>query len=241
MYKLISILLAAICLICVSLAEAPSGDGKKTLTEADILLLTEKGKNLTWYDFEPFRHGEDTGSGVYIVSHEAEFPYTLIVGGGTPPEGAISYAYLYNVETDIIVDLVRGETASLQTLRLLNGRNFYGSFTPNKTYSFDRRFYAVQEVKNRMIEVIVYDAQTKKTVGSFSPARAMDFWGICWEKDTYNLWTQSADIGEFCYEYQNGNWVRNEEMKLPDYIISRYDKVYRSISELQEGMYRSPE
>lgn len=49
--------------------------------------------------------------------------------------------------------------------------------------------------------------------------------GICWENDTYNIWTQSADIGIYCYKYENGQWERDESAIRPKYIISKYDKV----------------
>ena len=86
---------------------------------------------------------------------------------------------------------------------------FWGSFTPDKTYSF-------------------------------LPARAEDFWGICWEKDSYNIWTQSADLGISCFEFQNGEWIENENLSTPDYIISKYNKEYANDAELQKKMYKSP-
>lgn len=86
----------------------------------------------------------------------------------------------------------------------------------------------------------VYLSSTGEPVDSFSPARASDFWGICWEKDTYTIWTQSADVGNHCYEYSDGAWVRQDARSVPDYIISRYNKEYRSDAALREHMYRSP-
>ena len=117
---------------------------------------------------------------------------------------------------------------------------FWGSFTPDKTYSFDHRYYALQTVADQMIIVTVYDAGSGERIDDFSPARAADFWGICWEKDTYNLWTQSADIGDSCYSYQDGKWVRNDQAIEPDYIVSRYDKACRDHPELWQSIYMSP-
>ncbi len=117
---------------------------------------------------------------------------------------------------------------------------FWGSFTPEKTYSFDRRSYALQTVSDQRIVVTVYDAETQEATGSFSPARASDFWGVCWEKDALNLWTQSADVGLQCFSCQNGQWVRNDQAVLPDYIVSKYDKAFRDHPELWDGIYRSP-
>ena len=103
----------------------------------------------------------------------------------------------------------------------------WGSFTPYKTFSYDNRFYAVQTVeKGEMasyIVVTIYDAETDEFVGDFCPARSRDFWGICWESDSYNIWTQSADIGTYCYVYQDGKWIKDENAVRPEDIISKYD------------------
>lgn len=103
----------------------------------------------------------------------------------------------------------------------------YGSFTPDKTYSYDNVFYAVQEVEKicdvRTIKVCIYEADTDTMVYYFYPARAWDFWGICWETDSYNIWTQSADIGVYCYRYDNMQWILDEDAVRPPDIISKYD------------------
>ena len=99
----------------------------------------------------------------------------------------------------------------------------WGSFSPNKTTSYDNKYYALQNVNdNNYIVVTVYETETDKEVYSFSPARALDFWGICWENDTYNIWIQSSDIGDYCYKYDNDTWTFDEEAQMPDYIITRY-------------------
>ena len=108
----------------------------------------------------------------------------------------------------------------------------YGSFTIEKTYSFDEKYYAVCEsVENaegkngdvKYIEISVYTADSEELVGTFCPARAMDFWGICWESSTYNIWIQSADVGIICYKYDNGQWVQDDSAERPNDIISKYD------------------
>lgn len=63
-----------------------------------------------------------------------------------------------------------------------------------------------------------------EAVFSFTPARASDFWGICWETDTYNIWIQSGDIGVICYAYADGNWEVDPTAIRPDSIVSKYDK-----------------
>lgn len=106
----------------------------------------------------------------------------------------------------------------------------WGSFTSNLTYSYDEKYYAVQEVDDtlgqgiRYIKVCIYETETNTLISYFYPARARDFWGICWENDTYNIWTQSADIGIYCYKYEDMQWERDESAIRPEYIISKYDK-----------------
>ena len=123
---------------------------------------------------------------------------------------------------------------------VLTNKEFIGSYTFDKTYSYDHKYYALQSVEDRALVVTIYATDTDEKINSFSPARSLDFWGICWELETYNIWTQSADIGTYCYEYQNEKWILNENAREPDYIISRYDKRYRDNVELQKGIYKSP-
>lgn len=105
----------------------------------------------------------------------------------------------------------------------------WGSFTSEKTYSYDGKYYALQSIEEdpeipvRMIKVTVHSSDTDQVVAEFIPARARDFWGICWESDTYNIWTQSADIGVFCYTYQDGRWSLDEDAERPPDIVSKYD------------------
>ncbi len=107
---------------------------------------------------------------------------------------------------------------------------YMGSFTSEKTYSYDGKYYAKQKAEDiglafRYINVSIYETETDTPVFNFYPARAWDFWGICWENDTYNIWIQSADIGIYCYKYENEQWKIDYSAIQPDYIISKYDKV----------------
>lgn len=103
----------------------------------------------------------------------------------------------------------------------------WGSFTDGVTYSYDEKYYAVQDViledDIRWVRVCIYNASDDTLVDSFVPARAWDFWGICWEKNTYNIWTQSADIGIYCYAYEGGKWTLDEYAVQPKYIISKWE------------------
>ena len=104
----------------------------------------------------------------------------------------------------------------------------WGSFSPNKTHSYDNKYYAVQNIEEtddgNLVVVNIYTTQDDEFIFSFIPARARDFWGICWENDTYNIWIQSADIGTLCYKYNDSEWILDEEAIRPNYIKSKYDK-----------------
>lgn len=104
----------------------------------------------------------------------------------------------------------------------------WGSFTSEKAFSYDSKYYAVQKTTEKddttYINVEIYTSEDV-LVDSFQPARARDFWGICWEKDTYNIWIQSGDIGILCYSCDNEEWSRNNTAIRPEYIVSKYDDI----------------
>lgn len=104
-------------------------------------------------------------------------------------------------------------------------KDSWGSFTSKKTESYDGKYYAVQTTQEQAVKVTVYEKETNKEVYSFIPARAMDFWGICWESDSYNIWIQSGDIGVYCYKFADNKWELDEQAKRPADIISKYDLI----------------
>ncbi|MDD6658312.1 MAG: hypothetical protein PUE95_13640 [Lachnospiraceae bacterium] len=118
-----------------------------------------------------------------------------------------------------------GNAASVETTQTEE----WGSFTKDKTYSYDEKYYAIQDVKEdsesgiEYVYVTVYDGEKDEEISSFAAERASDFWGICWESDTYNIWIQSSDTGLACYQYENGKWTRNDAAEKPADIISKYD------------------
>ncbi len=99
----------------------------------------------------------------------------------------------------------------------------WGSFTSERIESYDHKYFANQKVSDSNIVVTIYNNETKTEVFSFTPARSHDFWGICWESDTYNIWIQSGDIGVLCYQYDNETWILNKDAQRPADIISKYD------------------
>ena len=98
----------------------------------------------------------------------------------------------------------------------------YGSFTIEKTSSYDGKYYAYMTQHDQMIVVNIY-SEDDTEVFTFEPCRKSDFWGICWENDSYNLWVQSGDIGIICYTESDEVWSVDDSAVRPDYIISKYE------------------
>ena len=98
----------------------------------------------------------------------------------------------------------------------------YGSFSIDPVSSYDGKYLARPNESGDNITVMILTDDVMKTT-SFSPCRKSDFYGICWEEDSYSLWIQSGDIGVICYRLVNGKWAEDPDAVRPDYIISRYD------------------
>lgn len=120
---------------------------------------------------------------------------------------------------------------------------FFGSYSTDKTYSRDLKFYALQTEQQaesyQEIVVTVYETASDTPVFSFTPGRASDHWGICWERDSYNIWVQSGDTGTSCWEYLDGEWKCISGRVCPEYIVSRRDDAYRDHPETWASMYRT--
>ncbi len=107
-----------------------------------------------------------------------------------------------------------------------------GSFTMDKIYSFDEKYYAVceddinvtEQTGTDYVQVSVYFAESKELADTFLTERTRDFWGICFESNTYNIWVQSADVGIICFKYDAGQWIRDDSAERPADIVSKYDK-----------------
>ena len=97
-----------------------------------------------------------------------------------------------------------------------------GSFTLSATSSFDGKYIADISTNEYMVAIQIVDSE-KNDIFYFEPVRKRDFWGVCWENDTYNLWIQSGDVGVICYQFDDGVWIYNPDATRPEYILSKYD------------------
>lgn len=105
----------------------------------------------------------------------------------------------------------------------------YGSFSAETTYSYDGRYYAEQRIEEnenskwKMVVLHIYRAEDDHEIAFYALERAVDFWGVCWETDSYNIWVQSGDVGCYCLRFEeNGGWTRDWNAVMPENIISRY-------------------
>ena len=101
----------------------------------------------------------------------------------------------------------------------------YGSFTCDKTYSYDGNYYAVFNESFGPFEIDVYSSDGY--VNAIVPQSCFDdfnkgaFWGVCWENDSYNLWVQTKNGDTMCFSKIGDEWILNEDAVRPDYIICK--------------------
>ena len=93
----------------------------------------------------------------------------------------------------------------------------YGSFTVDKTYSYDGAYYALITEEDKLIVITIYSSD-EDDVYSFKPCGKKGFWGICWDNDNYDLWIQLEDVGAICYSMTDEIWTLNDDAKRPEYI-----------------------
>lgn len=91
-------------------------------------------------------------------------------------------------------------------------------FQTETIHSFDGRLRVDIDATEMMVRLDITDEESGELLYSFSPVRRWDFWGICFETDSYNLWVKSGDVGILCYEYDGETWQYNPDAVMPDYI-----------------------
>ena len=105
----------------------------------------------------------------------------------------------------------------------------FGSFTYLPSQSSDGRYEAVQSIEKResdpvdMVYVYIRDVQSEETVDVFRAGRMLDFWGICWDRDSHDIWLQSGDVGIFAMCCSDGKWVEDNAVQRPGWLVSRWE------------------
>ena len=101
----------------------------------------------------------------------------------------------------------------------------YGSFTTEKTYCYNEDYYAkTTRFKNDegipVVVVDIFSAADDVIKESIIIDTSSEFWGFCWEEDSYNIWIQTSE-GLFCYKKGVFEWVLDETAQKPDYIVEK--------------------
>lgn len=155
---------------------------------------------------------------VYEYNSKLYF-FVLSMGGKSKPEEQGSYFMKLSKDmTEYWKPVLKDVRKDAEKDRLEK----YGSFTVNIAYSYDNAYSTmISEAGDSVL--IMIRGKDIDSVCSIKPCRKSDFWGVCWEKDNYNLWIQSGDIGVVCYSKEGDKWVLNKDAVRPDYIVSKYD------------------
>ena len=164
---------------------------------------------------------DERKNSVSVYEYNSKLYFFVLCMGSRSKEDEIGYYYM-ELPEDMqeywlpIIEKVRKDDKE-------NKEKEYGSFTIDRTYSHDKKYYAECVTRSTgAVCIEVYESASKLRISSFNACRSSDFWGICWEYDNYNLWIASADIGYICYSFNGEEWVRNNEAVKPGYIIGRW-------------------
>ena len=127
----------------------------------------------------------------------------------------------------MILILFNSFTATVETARSINKEQElyeeYDRFFHTETVnSFDGVLRAEINSDTFMIRIDIIDNESNEIVYSFEPVRKWDFWGICWERDNYNIWIDSGDVGIICYEYNGIEWIYNPNINIDSFIDIYY-------------------
>ena len=104
-------------------------------------------------------------------------------------------------------------------------KTMYGSFNVEEAKSYDGKFTAKVLIGSGMVTVQIIDNETDSIVSSFKPCGKGQFYGICWENDSYRLWVQTDTSRFICYSIKESrwDWQMEEGARKPEYIKGRYD------------------
>ncbi|MBR1905331.1 MAG: hypothetical protein IJ819_02555 [Clostridiales bacterium] len=161
-----------------------------------------------------------TSRNVSVFEYESRLYFFVLCMGSRSKDDEIGYYYMELPED--MQDYWRPILEKVREDDKKSKEKDYGSFTVERTYTYDKKYYAECTVQNSGMVLIEITDSHKIRISSFKPCRASDFWGICWEYDNYNLWIQSSDIGCICYSFNGEEWELNKEAVMPDYIIRRH-------------------
>jgi len=145
--------------------------------------------------------------------------------------GALILIFLMCLMLRGCIEVYRGTQPKPEAVETVEIAPDNGSFivgVPGTVRSDDGKLYAEQSLEQdaesgvNLVKVTVYGADNGLTVGEFIAQRALDFQGICFEPGSWNIWVQSGDVGVYCMRYDDGKWVEDHDIPIPDTIVTRH-------------------
>lgn len=163
--------------------------------------------------------GMHTNVSIYRYDSKMYF-FILSMGGASKPD---EIGYYYKEVPEEMLTYWTPLYEKVLADKAADYKERYGDFSPERINSFDNEFYAqTMPLATDMIEIQIFSTGGD-IVAEFQPCRSSDYWGICWEKDSHNIWVQSGDVGYVCYTQEGKEWVKAEGAVKPDYIHGKYE------------------
>lgn len=148
--------------------------------------------------------------------------FIMSMGGRSKPD---EKGYYYQEVPEKMADYWNPIYDKVMADKEADRKQMYGSFNVEEAMSYDKKFTAKVLIGSGMVTVQIIDNETDSIVSSFKPCGKGEFYGICWENDSYNLWVQTDTSLVICYSMKESkwDWQINENARKPDYIKGRYD------------------
>ena len=201
--------------------------GLRQMTLRDVLLLSEKGRELAMSDFEQFS-GSPVGSGFIITRYDLEDANVLIVHSDTP-ESAVNYARLSKLGHDpfnaaLAVDITEGPEAVYAYLDPLyspvrveiEDMHSYGTSEPELLYEFGGYRYYINRASADSITVIFEDGERMPLKQALEERRITVEMAV--ENGLYNVYMEPADNpmgGKFWILHHRHRFYFEDELFYP--------------------------
>lgn len=83
--------------------------------------------------------------------------------------------------------------------------------------SYDGKYSVSLTAENKEVLITVLSGTDEVFV--FSAGNESEFRGICWDKNSYDLWLQYQDGGLICYKMADETWEAANGAEKPEYIV----------------------
>ncbi len=83
--------------------------------------------------------------------------------------------------------------------------------------SYDGRYTAVVSSEDKKVMITVMSGSDEIAV--FSPGDESEWRGVCWDKNSYDLWMQYQGGVLVCYSMTDNGWEEDPGAEKPDYIV----------------------